>query len=142
MAEILAVYRNGYDNIVMDITDAASLLRELRRLTGLTQQDLADRAGTSQPAVARIESGLTNPTLSTLARLVGAAGFGITLRLSPVARRPSPDPVVERYKQDVDRSLLRENLKKSVDQRLRSLVELQEAAAEVRRAGRRGRGRK
>jgi hypothetical protein len=33
----------------------------------------------------------------------------------------SPDPVVEAYKKDVDRSLLRENLKLTVEERLRKL---------------------
>jgi len=121
----------------MDIPESATVLREARRLTGLTQRDLAERAGTSQPAIARIESGLASPTLSTLERLAAAAGYDIKISLVP---RPQADPVVERYKRDVDRTLLRENLKKSVDQRLRSLVELQEVATEVRRAGRRGKG--
>jgi hypothetical protein len=44
------------------------------------------------------------------------------------------DPVIEAYKKDVDRSLIRENLKLSVDQRLRKLVELQRLAAELRQA--------
>lgn len=117
----------------------SALLRQARRLSGLTQRDLADRAGTSQPAIARIESGLASPTLSTLERLATAAGYDLKLSLVP---RPQADPVVERYKRDVDRTLLRENLKKSVDQRLRSLVELQKVATEVRRAGRHAKGRK
>ncbi len=48
-----------------------------------------------------------------------------------------PDPVIEAYKKDVDRTLLRENLKRSVDERLRDLVRLQRFADEWRRAGRR-----
>ena len=44
------------------------------------------------------------------------------------------DPVIEAYLQDVDRSRLRANLERSVEERLRSLVELQRFAAEVRRA--------
>jgi hypothetical protein len=48
-----------------------------------------------------------------------------------------PDPVVEFYKKDVDRSLLRENLRRSVDERLRDLVRLQKFAAEWRAAGKR-----
>ena len=123
----------------MDIKQSAFFLREVRRLSGLTQRDLADRAGTSQPAIARIESGLANPGLSTLERIAAAAGYDVKLSLIP---RAPADPVVERYKRDVDRSLLRENLRKSVDQRLRSLVDLQESAAEVRRAGRSARTRK
>src|SRR5688500_10564424 len=47
-----------------------------------------------------------------------------------------PDPVIEAYKKDVDRSLLRERLKRSVEERLRDLMRAQEIAEELRRAGR------
>ena len=46
-----------------------------------------------------------------------------------------PDPVVEAYKQHVDRSLIRENLRRSVEERFQRLIELQQFAAELRRAG-------
>ncbi len=46
-----------------------------------------------------------------------------------------PDPVIEFYKRDVDRTLLRENLKLTIDQRLDKLFALQQFAAELRRAG-------
>ena len=36
-----------------------------------------------------------------------------------------PDPVVETYKQHVDRSLIRENLRRSVEERFQRLIELQ-----------------
>lgn len=52
-----------------------------------------------------------------------------------------PDPVVEAYKRDVDRTLLRENLKRSPEERVRALVELQRLAKEARRAGRETFGR-
>jgi hypothetical protein len=52
-----------------------------------------------------------------------------------------PDPVIEAYKQHVDRTLLRENLKKSVEERLLALAELQRFADELRRAGRAARPR-
>ena len=45
------------------------------------------------------------------------------------------DPVIERYKEGVDRTLLRENLRRSPEERLRNLQALQRFAAEVRRAG-------
>ena len=47
----------------------------------------------------------------------------------------APDPVIEAYKQHVDRSLLRENLRLSVEQRILQLMELQRFAEELRRAG-------
>jgi len=45
------------------------------------------------------------------------------------------DPVVEAYKRHIDRSLIRENLKLSVEARLERLVALQQFADELRRAG-------
>ena len=47
-----------------------------------------------------------------------------------------PDPVIEAYKRDVDRTLIRENLRLSVEERLEKLARLQEFAEELRRAGR------
>ncbi len=46
------------------------------------------------------------------------------------------DPVVEAYKRHIDRTLLRENLNLTVEDRFRKLMELQRFAAELRRAGR------
>ena len=42
--------------------------------------------------------------------------------------------MVERYKEDVDRTLIRENLRRSPEERLRALQKLQEFANELRRA--------
>ncbi len=50
------------------------------------------------------------------------------------------DPVIEAYKKDVDRTLIRENLKLTVEQRFEQLMDLQRFAEELREAGRRARG--
>ncbi|MDF0677063.1 MAG: hypothetical protein P0120_22410 [Nitrospira sp.] len=50
------------------------------------------------------------------------------------ARALQPDPVIEAYKRDIDRSLLRENLKLTVEQRFLKLCELQRLATELRKA--------
>ena len=47
-----------------------------------------------------------------------------------------PDPVIEAYKKDIDRTLLRENLKLTVEERLRNLMRLQRFTEEMRKAGR------
>ena len=52
-----------------------------------------------------------------------------------------PDPVIEAYKKDVDRTLIRENLKRTPEGRLLQLMKLQEFAEELQAAGRRSRGR-
>jgi hypothetical protein len=51
----------------------------------------------------------------------------------------TPDPVIEAYKKDIDRSLLRENLRRSVDERFEMLMELQRFAEELARAGKKAR---
>ncbi|MFB6069922.1 MAG: CBS domain-containing protein [Halanaeroarchaeum sp.] len=47
-------------------------LRERRTSLDLTQSELAERAGVSQPLIARIEGGDVDPRLSTLRRIVEA----------------------------------------------------------------------
>lgn len=49
------------------------------------------------------------------------------------------DPVVDAYKKDIDRTLIRENLKLTPEERLRQLMTLQAFAEELQAAGRRGR---
>jgi hypothetical protein len=49
------------------------------------------------------------------------------------------DPVIELYKRDVDRTLIRENLKLNVTQRLQKLMNMQVFVEEMRRAGKRRR---
>lgn len=48
-----------------------------------------------------------------------------------------PDPVIEAYKRGLDRTLIRANLMKSPEERLRAAMALQRFAEELRRAGRR-----
>jgi hypothetical protein len=52
-------------------------------------------------------------------------------------RRAYRDPVIELYKRDVDRTLLRENLKLTPAQRLEKLVNFSSFAATLRQAGKR-----
>jgi len=56
-----------------------ALLREARLAAGLSQRELARRAGTSQPAIARYEGGLATPSWGTLERLAAACGRRLTI---------------------------------------------------------------
>ncbi len=56
------------------------------------------------------------------------------------ARRSSMDDVIDAYKKDIDRTLLRENLKMTVEQRIRQLGEFARFAEQMREAGRRAFG--
>jgi transcriptional regulator with XRE-family HTH domain len=58
---------------------AAHLLRRARTRAGLSQRALAGRAGTSQSAVAAIETGRKEPTVATLQRLLAATGSVLVL---------------------------------------------------------------
>ena len=49
------------------------------------------------------------------------------------------DPVIEAYKKDIDVTLIRENLRLTVDQRFQQLMKLQQFAEDLRRAGREAR---
>jgi transcriptional regulator with XRE-family HTH domain len=62
----------------------ASLVRDLvaqRQAAGLSQTEVAARMGTSQSAVARLESGATDIRASTLERYAAAVGSEITWKL-------------------------------------------------------------
>lgn len=54
----------------------------------------------------------------------------------PLAPADFVDPVIEVYKKDVDRTLLRENLKLTVQERCEKFLAFMELAAELREAGR------
>jgi transcriptional regulator with XRE-family HTH domain len=62
---------------------AGALLRQARCRAGLTQRELAQRAGVAQSVVAAYESGTREPSLATLAALVEATGISLTIDLGP-----------------------------------------------------------
>jgi transcriptional regulator with XRE-family HTH domain len=70
--------------------DTAALVREARRRQGITQAQLALRAGTSQHAVSVIERGLRQPSVETLERLLLATGHRLAERLEVVATEEDP----------------------------------------------------
>lgn len=59
--------------------------------------------------------------------------------LPEMAREEWNDPVTEAYKRDVDRTLLKKNLRLTPEERILAAMELQKLAEEVRRAGREAR---
>jgi transcriptional regulator with XRE-family HTH domain len=63
------------------------LIRAARRDAELTQTQLAERLGTTQPVVARMEHLDANPTIATLIRALDAAGYELELRA--IRKRPS-----------------------------------------------------
>lgn len=63
--------------------DAATLISRCRQAAGLSQRELARRAGTSAAAVCLYETGGRVPGVDTLARLLAAAGATLELAATP-----------------------------------------------------------
>jgi len=55
--------------------EPGELLERVRGSAGLTQEELARRAGTSRPTVSAYEHGRKSPTVATFARLLSEAGW-------------------------------------------------------------------
>lgn len=66
---------------------AAEILTRARLGAGLTQAQLAERAGVTQSVVSAYERGRREPALSTLRRLVDAADARLVIDVSPVQLR-------------------------------------------------------
>jgi transcriptional regulator with XRE-family HTH domain len=99
---------------------AATIIRQARRRAGLTQAELAARAGTTQSAIARWERGASDPGIERLAGLVAACGFELALGLT--------EPDAENV------AALRRNLALGVDQRIERVVRLHNFVAAGREA--------
>ena len=84
----------------------SDLIRESRRRAGLTQRQLADRVGTTQSALARVESGRTEPSFERVVEIVRACGLELIPQLV------SAD--------DADWSVASQNLTLDVDARVRN----------------------
>lgn len=59
---------------------AEQLLTGARRSSGLSQEELAARANTSRPTLSAYEQGRKSPTVDTASRLLGVAGFELTVQ--------------------------------------------------------------
>src|SRR5712692_12009689 len=67
--------------------ELAEAIRARREELGWSQRQLAERAGMTQPGIARFESGGTTPTPPLLERLAGALGLTVNVSLEPADRR-------------------------------------------------------
>lgn len=90
-----------------------NLIRQLRLRAAMTQQQLAESAGTSQSAVAAYESGRKSPTWRTIERLAEAAHWLADVRFLPSLTREDRRSlavhaaVAERLREDPDAVLAR-----------------------------------
>lgn len=58
-------------------------IARLRILRGLTQAQLAEKVGTKQPSIARLENGSSLPSISFLAKLADALDAKLEIILTP-----------------------------------------------------------
>jgi len=66
---------------------------KLRMLRGLTQQELADRVGTHQSSISRLENGDREPSLPFLRRVVAALDGCVGVQIRPEERRATVESV-------------------------------------------------
>lgn len=72
--------RRGYERAGRAIRLAFEI-RALREKKGLSQRELAERVGTTQSAIARLEAGNISPSLPTLDKIAAALGAEVSLTI-------------------------------------------------------------
>jgi transcriptional regulator with XRE-family HTH domain len=65
-------------------------VRERRQSLGLSQVELAARAGMTQPALSRLEAGVVVPTIPLLERISGALEADLIVEVAPAPPDPQP----------------------------------------------------
>ena len=75
-------YREVYDRLGPEFELSRSLI-EARTRAGLTQAELAERMETTQPVVARLESGRARPSARTLEKIARATGTRLRISFDP-----------------------------------------------------------
>jgi DNA-binding XRE family transcriptional regulator len=81
-------YREAHDALEGEFVLAAALV-EARSHADISQEEIAGRMHTSQPAVARLEGGYGNPSLNTLRRYAAATGTRLRIVFEP-SGAPTP----------------------------------------------------
>jgi ribosome-binding protein aMBF1 (putative translation factor) len=69
--------------------DIGRMIRELREARQLSQRQLAERMGTTQSVVGRLEAGGSKPTLVTLERVAQALGLRLEVRFEDKQPKPA-----------------------------------------------------
>lgn len=65
------------------LLDLADMVLAQRLARGWSQADLAERVGTKQANISRLESGLANPSVKFLQKLANALGETLTIEVRP-----------------------------------------------------------
>lgn len=83
------------------MASAGGLLLQSRRKAGLTQTELAVRAGISPSVVSDYERGRRQPTLPTLERLIQASGHALVVEVAPAPRTRRLREIVTEHREQV-----------------------------------------
>lgn len=75
-------YKKAYEALEEEFA-LSSAVMDVRNRAGLTQEELARKMGTTQPVVARLESGRARPSMRTLERLAEATGSRLLIVFEP-----------------------------------------------------------
>ena len=93
------MFRSVIDDIINDLQDPefakeygaemaklsfSNTLFNARNVTKITQKELADNLGLSQPYIAKLESGEANPTLSVVGSILATLGFRLSTDTIPL----------------------------------------------------------
>lgn len=69
----------------------AFTLLDARKAAGMTQTELSEQLGMSQPYIAKLESGEANPTLGKIGSILAVLGFRLVTSLAPLVPDEAKD---------------------------------------------------
>lgn len=76
--QLTSLDQNDWEEINLQ-SELISKLAIARKISGLSQTQLAEVAGVKQPAIARLESGKSDPQLSTMMRVLRPLGLTLAI---------------------------------------------------------------
>ncbi|MBI2356693.1 helix-turn-helix transcriptional regulator [Candidatus Dojkabacteria bacterium] len=95
----LTPQEKGSDDIAEEIGD---MIVELRIINKITQKELAERTGTKQPSIARLEKGTSLPSLKTLYKIAKELGtYLIPPKFGAVEDYQKPTEINERTSEEL-----------------------------------------
>jgi len=74
--------KKEYDALEAEFSIVQAII-DARKVSGLTQKDLAERTGIAQSDISKLENGSANPSLRTLQRLADGMGMKLKLEFVP-----------------------------------------------------------
>lgn len=98
------------------MSNAASMIHAARTAAGLTQLELAERLGVTQPAISALEHPQSNPRIATLEAALAATGHRLQL-------------IAPQFSASVDVSLISRHLKDTVEERITALERMHHEVA-------------